>query len=321
MYNSAVDIIANFIDAYKNLVDSLPHLAVHNFRCENSDYSDQLIDSKNAYLCFNGDAVEDCYYTYDSRWNKNCCDLSFSNKSELCYECVDCEECYNGNFLQDCEKCVDCSYCYNCASCQNCFGCVGLRRAQYQIFNVQNNKEEYAVKLAELKKMPPAEMRAKIHEEVKALRLKHPHVAMHSRRCENCFGDYIFDSKNCYHVFKGHELQDCLYIGSSRALKDCVDCDMTLRSELTYEAVENNANYNCNFLYWSADMRDCEYMMYCFNCENCFGCFNLKRKKYHILNKPYEKDEYAALVSKIKAALRKQNQYKNFLPDIMHSIA
>lgn len=313
MYNSSVDIITNFISAYKSLVDSLPHLAVHNFRCENCDYSDQLKDSKNAYLCFNGDGIQDCYSTYDSRWNKNCADLSYSNKCELCYQCIDCEECYNSNFLQDCERCMDCSYCHDCFACQNCFGCVGLRRSQFHIFNTPYAKDEYEKKLAEVKNWPEEKNRA----EVEKSRLKHPNISMHSRRSENCFGDYIFDSKNCNFVFKGHELQDCIYISNVKALKDCVDCDMTLECELTYEAVEDNKNYNCNFLYWCADMRDCEYMMYCFNMENCFGCFNLKRKQYHILNQPYEKEEYFALVKTIKETLLQKNQYKNFLPDIL----
>lgn len=92
---------------------------------------------------------------------------------------------------------------------------------------------------------------------------------------------------------------------------------MTLRSELTYEAVEDNMNYNSNFLYWCADLNNCEYMMYCFNCDDCFGCFNLKRQKYCILNKPFEKEEYFSLVQKIKENLRQQQQYKNFLPDII----
>lgn len=310
---SQQELIENFISLYRELIHESPHLAVHNFRCENSDYSEQLIDSRNAYLCFNGDGLEDSYYTYDSRWNKNCCDLSYSNKCELCYGCIDSEECYNGNFLQDCERCVDCSFCYDCVSCQNCFGCVGLRRAEYHIFNVPYSKEAYAKKLTEVKKLPESAIRS----EIEKLRLKHPHVSMHTRRSEQCFGDYIFDSKNLQFAFKVHEVEDCVYVYDSRKLKDCGDCSMTHRSELLYEAIEDNANYNCNFIYWCADLRDCEYMMYSFNCENCFGCFNLKRKKFHILNESYDEKSYFELVNRIKRKLNEKKEYRNFLPDII----
>lgn len=309
---SEQNIIENFVECYKKLVYSLPHIGVHNFRCENSDYSDQLSDSRNAYLCFEGDGIEDCYYTYGSRWDKTCSDLSYSNKCELCYECVDAEECYNGNFLQDCERCTDCSYCYDCASCQNCFGCVGLRRAEYHIFNVRYSKEDYEKKLIEVRKM----LQEKIYAEMEKLRLKHPHVATHIRRSENCSGDYIFDSKNSQFIFKGHELEDCVYVNESKKLKDCVDLETAHRNELCYEAIENMDNYNSNFYYWCADMRNCEFMMYCFNTEECFGCFFLKRKKFHILNEPYEGKRYFEMVRKIKENLSKKNQYKNFLPDI-----
>lgn len=307
------DIVSNFVELYQALIDKSPHLAVHNFRCENSDYSDQLIDSKNAYVCFNGDGVYDCYYTWDSRWIKNCADASFSNNCELCYEIIDCEKCYNGSFLQDCEGCTDCQYCFDCFSCSNCFGCVGLRKAEFHIFNTQYSKESYARKLPEVRKWPDE----KIRKEMEKLKLKHPHVAMHIRQSENCLGDYIFESKNCFSCSKIHRTEDCCYISSSKNLRDCVDCDMTHRSELTYEAIEDNQNYNSNFLYWCADLRNSEYMMYCFNCDDCFGCFNLKRKKYHILNKPYEKEKYHTLVSAIKKSLQDKNRYMNFLPDII----
>lgn len=308
------NIAENFVQLYKELIDGQPHLAVHNFRCENSDYSDQLNDSRNAYLAFNGYDIQDCYFTYDSRWDKDCADLSFSNKCELSYECIDCEECYNCNYMQDCERCADCLYCYDCMSCKNCFGCVGLRRAEFHIFNKKYSKMDYEARLAEVIKMPEREIRA----EMEKLRLKHPHVAMHQRRSENCFGDYVFDSKNCNYGFKLHNCEDCLYTYNSGKLKDCLDVGMLFKSELLYEVIEATDNYNCNFIYWCANCRNCEYVMYCFDCEDCFGCFNLKRKKYHILNKPYEREEYFTLVAKIKNALREQGKYMNFLPDITH---
>lgn len=303
----------NFVTLYRELVQRLPHLSTHNYLCDNSDYSDQLNESRNAYLCFNGYGLEDCFCNFDSRWNKSCIDFSFSNKCELCYDCIDTEKCYNCDFLQDCERCTDCQYCYDCFACTSCFGCVGLRQAKFQIFNQPYSKNEYPKKLAATQKLSESEIRARMEK----LRLAHPHVAMHLRGSENCFGDYIFDSKNCYYTFKGHELEDCNYIYNSRGLKDCIDIGMLHKSELIYEAIEATENYNCNFIYWCANCTNCEYIMYCFNCENCFGCFNLKRKKFHILNQPYPEKEYFALVKKIKTALKKQNQYHNFLPDIV----
>src|SRR3989338_6405339 len=169
------ELVSNFPQLYKELVTSLPHLATHNYTCENSDYSDQLNECKNAYLCFNGYGLEDCFHLRDSRWNKDCADLSYSNKSELCYECVDCSDCYNCNFCRDCENSRDLWHCYDCFSCSDCFGCVGLQRKEFYIFNQKYSKEEYRSMLPEVRKMTLNEM----NQKVEALRAHYPHRATH----------------------------------------------------------------------------------------------------------------------------------------------
>lgn len=306
------ELVSNFVQLYKDLIKNLPHLAVHNFRCQNSDYSDQLVDSKNAYLCFNGYGLEDCYYLCDSRWNKNCVDLTYGNKCELCYDCLDCDECYNCDFMQDCERCVDCLYCYDCFGGKNCFGCVGLRNKEYHVFNRPYSKEEYVNQLAEARKMSDKNLRAAMEKQ----RLKTPQVAMRIRRSENCNGNYIFDSKNVGYGFNVHKIEDGIYMTDSQMLKDSADTDMTFKSELMYEAIEDTDNYNCNFVYWSANSKECEYIMYCFDCEHCFGCFDLKWKKFCILNEQYEEKEYFELVDAIKNGLEERGLYKNFLPEV-----
>ena len=303
----------NFPAQYKTLIDSSPHLSTHNYMCTNCDYSDQLNECKNAYICFNGYGLEDCMYTFDSRWNRDCADLSYTNKCELCYNCVDTEDSYNCDYLQDCEHCTDCANCYDCFGCTNCFGCAGLRKKSHNIFNTQYEQSEYKKEREKAQQLTPKEIAAHLA----ALRLGAPVVAMRIRRSENCFGDYIFDSKNAYYAFKCHELEDCMYMYNSRGMKDSVDIGMMHKSELIYDSIEATENYNCNFIYWCANCTDCEYIMYCFNCDYCFGCFNLKHKKYHILNEPYKPAEYKAKVEEIKKALQANNNYRNFLPDII----
>lgn len=312
-------IVENFKQLYKELIDKSPHLAVHNFRCENSDYSDQLNDSQNAYICFNGYGLQDCYYNYDSRWNKDSSDLSFSNKCELCYSCIDCDECYNCNFCQDCERCTDLEYCYDCVSSENCFGCFGLRRAKYQIFNVQYSKEDYAAKLKEIKSYSKEIIEIEVKRILNELSLKSPRIAVKKRNALDSLGNYLFDAKSCKQCFKVHDMEDCAYAYESRALKDSVDVSMNHKSQLMYEAIEATDNYNCNFLFWCANCKDSEYVMYCFNVSDCFGCFNLKHKRYHILNQPYEKDEYFETVDLIKEHLRVSGDYTNFLPDLVRN--
>jgi hypothetical protein len=299
-----------FFEDFKKLKDQQPHLAMHVWKSENSDYCDQIDGCKNCYLNFNGRLSEDCMHAYDSRWDKDCSDVSYCNHCELCYESLDCEGCYNSNFCQDCENCTDCTACYDCKSCRNCFGCSGLRYKSFHIFNEPVSEEEY---FQRVKEIPRDEALKKVAE----LRMQNPNVAFHSMNSEKSFGDYIVGSKNSYFVFKVHSLEDCMYMYDSQEDRDCADCCAFNNSELCYGCMENSTLYNCNFMYWCADCHDCDYMLYSFNCKDCFGCMNLRHKQYYILNKSYEREMYFEKVAEIKRELRENGwRAKNLLVDL-----
>ncbi|MBT3864644.1 hypothetical protein HOF67_01285 [Candidatus Peregrinibacteria bacterium] len=310
--NDPKQIAENFVQLYRELVHREPHISVHVWLSDNSDYCDQIDRCKNCYLVFNSLQSEDCMYMYDSRWSKNCSDISYCNHSELCYDSLDLEKCYNCDHCQDCTNSNDCQYSYDLRNCNNCLGCAGLRHKNYHIFNKPYSKKEYEELTKKLLKNP-----GKIEKQLEKLCLEIPHVALHTQNTENCFGNYVVNSKNSYCIFKTHNLEDCMYMHDTQREKDCMDCFVGNESELAYGCTENSKIYNCNFSYWCANNIDCEYMMYSFSCKNCFGCFNLKHKEYRILNKQYTKEEYEKLLPEIKKSLREKGQYMNFLPDVM----
>ena len=49
---------------------------------------------------------------------------------------------------------------------------------------------------------------------------------------------------------------------------------------------------------------DTERCIDCNGCTYCFGCVGLSKKDFHILNEPYERQEYFAKVSELRRALR-----------------
>lgn len=308
--------MVSFLEKLKTLKSTQPHLAMHNFRCENSNYSDQLNDSKNCYLCFNNFLSEDCMYAYDSRWNRDCCDVSYTNKCELCYDGVDLERCYNCDFSQDCEGCDECKFCYDLKGCKNCFGCVGLRRKEFCIFNEEAGEKGYfeRVKKYVNKGVALDEEGAKKFEELK---LKTPRISLNSVNAENCFGNYIVNSKNSYYVHKVHELEDCFYMYDCQEDKDCGDCCAFNKSELCYGCMENTTLYNCNFTYWCANCVDSEYLFYCFDCKNCFGCMDLMHKQYMILNEQYSKEEYFKKLAEVKEGMKEDKIFGVDLAEVM----
>jgi hypothetical protein len=42
----------------------------------------------------------------------------------------------------------------------------------------------------------------------------------------------------------------------------------------------------------------------CSGCTYCFGCVGLSKKDFHILNEPYERQEYFEKVAELRRALR-----------------
>jgi hypothetical protein len=42
----------------------------------------------------------------------------------------------------------------------------------------------------------------------------------------------------------------------------------------------------------------------CSGCTYCFGCVGLSRKDFHILNVPYERQEYFAKIAELRRMLR-----------------
>ena len=307
-YNSPM----NFIDQFRKLKDSQPHLAMHVWKSENSDYCDQIDGCKNLYLCFNNRLSEDCMHAYDSRWNRDCCDVSYTNKCELCYEGVDLERCYSCDFSQDCEGCDECKFCYDLKGCKNCFGCVELRRKEFCIFNEEVGEKEYFNKIG-----GGGFLKSEFEKKFEELKLKTPRISLHSANAENCFGNYIVNSKNYYYVHKVHELEDCFYMYDCQEDKDCMDCCAFNKSELCYGCIENSTLYNCNFMYWCANCVDCEYLLYCFDCKNCFGCMDLMHKQYMILNEQYTKEEYFKKLGEIKDGMKKDGSLGGDLAEVL----
>lgn len=105
-----------------------------------------LNNCKNVYYGFECENVEDISYSMCIYRAKNAMDHSYwGDGTEKTYECQACG--YGGYNLRFCNlcwsNCSDLTYCDQMFSSKNCFGCIGLRQAEYCVFNKQYSKEEY----------------------------------------------------------------------------------------------------------------------------------------------------------------------------------
>lgn len=293
----------DFVRKFQKLYTNSPQISHWTRQTENCNYGDIIVVSRNCYLCFWSSNLENCFYCYQSRKDRFCSDLTFCEDCELCYECIDSINCYSGNFLQDCKQCTDCEFCYYCIGCNDCFGCAGLQRKKYYIFNQPYSKKEYLEKTVELKKLPFSE----IQKQFEAVKLKTPRVFMHQIDNENCFGDYLLHSKNCYWCFDSYLCEDSMYIFNAnleRGTKDSLDCGPIANTlERSYDCAFIGYLFDCKHIYWCDYLSDCEWCINLWDSNHCFGCVYMKNKEYMFLNEPMSKQEYAAVTASINKEL------------------
>ncbi len=296
-----------FLEKYELLIKSIPVPAVtigpDTIDCE---YVDNTYRSKNCHYCINGSDLIGGIYTNLGLGIK-LVDCASVVESEKCYECNDCNKCHSCTYLMDCNSCTDCHFSAFLNSCTECFGCVALTHKKYCIFNKQYTKEEYLKMIIELKKEKPEKNLEKMVE----LKHKIPHPASQQINNENCpYGDYIYNSNNCYWCFNSYYCENSGYNYVSGRVNNCWDLFFSggniikkTISERCYEFVDSANCYDCAFLNLCESCTNCDYGTWLLNCSDCFGCVGLKNKKYCVLNNQLTKVQYDKTVREIKNEL------------------
>jgi len=143
----------SFLEQVKELSEKTPYVALENtyLTMKNCEYVNSVAYSKDCYLIYWADYCEFVYYSSILNGLKSSSDCIRGWVSELCYESVGFNRCYQTYFSDECDDCVNVWFSRNCYSCINCIGCVNLRGEKNCIFNVKYSKEEYQKKLEELK--------------------------------------------------------------------------------------------------------------------------------------------------------------------------
>lgn len=305
-YGQDYDFNRPFFEQFNELLHKVPLKNLNVVNGVNSDYSNNFTDPKNCYLCFNGNNSEDCMYSHGMTNCRDCVDVSHLSKCETCYGSFWLTSCNNSYFSNNCESSFNMWFSKNCMGCSDCFGCVGLRNKQYHIWNEPYSKEEYAAKLKSFNLNSYAVLE-QVKKRAEDFWLKFPNKFIEGLHNTNVGGNYIDHSRNarnCFLVREGENLKFCQYIQELPGSKDCYDWSIWGdNGQLMYECHACGiGTQNVRFsLFTQEDSRDVEYSMVCSGSSNLFGCVSLRKKQYCILNKQYTKEEYEALVPKIRA--------------------
>ncbi|MBI5621499.1 hypothetical protein HY933_01365 [Candidatus Falkowbacteria bacterium] len=312
-YGREFDFSRPFFEQFQQLQQVVPHFSLYNINPVNSDYINFGIDNKNVYLGFSSVRCEDCYYCANITDVRDCVDCLFTHdRSELCYETVDVNDCYHGSYLQECDGLTDCAFCYDCRGCTECFGCVNLRNRQHCWFNEQLSEREYRLRRSQLD-LGSYTVVEQLKEKFKQHCLSQPHRFAVLTKSVDCNGDHLYNSKNLQSCFDCLGCEDGVYCYRAMNAKDIRDCYGLLDSELIYESMAS-AQHNVAFSVQSYFDEHIRYCDLCFSCTHCFGCISLRHKQYCLLNKQYTEAEYRQLVPKIVEHMKTTGEWGQFFP-------
>ncbi len=306
-YGMEYDFNKSFFEQFLELQNKVPRMAlVRQGKSVNSEYCHRVDSPKNSYMVFRATQPEDCAYLYVAMYTRDCIDSSYLTKCELCYECIDCENGYKLIYSQESVNCRDSSFLYSCYNCSNCVGCVNLRNAEFCIENVQYSKEEYLEKIKELNLHTRSGLDA-YEKHFDAFRKQHPQRATTSLKVDHVSGNWLTNCQNVKNSFGCFNVKDGKHLFVVFDAQDCMDYfQWGNKAELVYESencgIQVSRLFSCSQCWMGA--HDLEYCDSCPGAGYCFGCIGLKKGEYSILNKRYEKDEYFAMLEKIKLQMK-----------------
>jgi len=307
----------SFFEQFAELQKIAPVVALLSNKQENAEYCQDVESLKNSYMVWDAIVGEDLMYCSRMYNSRNCVDCYWIFDSELLYDCTYCFNCYNSRHCFNCKQVSDSAFLYDCRNVQNSFMCYGLRNVKYHIYNRPYPKEEYEAFMAKVNYMEEAQManlKSYFLEEI---------VAKHSvntlEQCEDSTGRWLKECKNVKEGFESLQVRDGENIfqcakgsdieGSfmcNDKVEQCFQCVATGIGSMNVK--------NCAFVWHSNNL---EYCYLCLNCQDCFGCIGIRNKRYHILNKPYSKEEYEMLVPKLVQAMKVRGEYPLFFPQSM----
>jgi hypothetical protein len=98
----------------------------------------------------------------------------------------------------------------------------------------------------------------------------------------------------------------CMFCVGCRDCYRCTHCTRCVSTTGSSHCVDCTSCHACSHCERSESCAGSAYLVRCyacFDCTYCFGCVGLVKKEFHVLNQPYGRTEYFALVKSLRAAL------------------
>jgi hypothetical protein len=318
-YGVDFDFTRPFFEQYRELQDRVPLPAMFNddgVGSVNSQYSQNTTFSKNMYMGAIAWYAEDCMYFYNNAGpeTRDVMDsMDAFNYSQIIYDSVFLEHCYNCRSCYYSTGLSDCIFAYDCKGCTNCFMCVNTRQKSYCIKNVQYSKEEY-YKILESYRLDTYSGVEKAKKEFFEFLATQPRRFANIRNCVECTGDGLFNCKNTKNACFARACEDVRYLWKGNEIKESYDLTPAGKSLQCYEGLTPDHDFKVLFSIYSLKSQELSYVENCHSSKYLFGCCSIKHGEYCIFNKEYTKEEYFIIREKIIEHMKKTGEYGEFFP-------
>ena len=310
-YGAEYDSSRPLINQFKELQHKVPREALIILNSTNSDYGNNVRESKDCYFCF---LVANCERLLYSVWMvgaKECMDVHKVTDSELVFHSVDVAKSYHSAYMQDSSDCSECYFSYDLKGCNHCLFSYNLRNKSYFVRNKQVTKEEYEGEIVKAlngnyKNLSEAE------EEYKQLKARALRKFALILKSSNVSGNYLQNCGKSFWCFDGVGNEEVRYVASILYAKNVLYSYSigTQPTEFLFgnSVIKGGSNIKQSFNLFNCS--DCAWCDSSLSSSNCIACVGLKSKEYCILNKQYTKEEY----KKIAAEIEVKGELAQFLP-------
>ncbi len=305
----------NFFEQYKKFALKVPHQSLFKDpQSVNSDYVISGTQAKDCYYVTVPHFSEKVYYSSVALKCTDCIHIFNTQESEKCFNVIGSQKCYSCINSVESSNCLNSAFLYDCKNCSDCFMSSNLRNKQYYFKNKKLSKVEYDKKIKEIN-LGKRSVYEKHQDEFDNMVKNSIKKSILQVKTENCIGDNILTSKNCYNSFDiFNEGENLRYVYAVEKSSSSMDIYGGPVISFCYESTGLAQSNNLKFSVMCRNGLDLEYCSECNNCENCFACFGLKNKKFCIFNKQYSEKEYYQKVDELKTKMLKRGEYGEFFP-------
>ena len=305
----------SFFEQYAAMARQLPQTATGTLITPENSIAFSSLGDKNSYFV-TGSRSKNSFYSVLLLDGENSSEVWASSHISKSYQILHCERMHQCRFARESHDCLSSSFLFDCRNSEFCFGATNKRNRKYIWMNEQLSREEYEKRLSAVDLGSRKNQAYWLSQFEALLRGKTIWPENFNENSDTSTGEYLHgatDCKFCMDFLGSAARNNWVYIGLGQSENNAFCIAVKDASD----------SYFCRTVVSSANMKMCghcvnsdslKYCYNCYDCQDCFGCFGLRNKKYHVFNRPYEKEEYFRLIDEIKCSMLERGEYGEFFP-------